>query len=192
MDNSMLNNKKLVARKLPGLYMIHCSENDYRYYGESDNVSGRLASHKSMLRRNIHPNANLQQDWNSFSESAFTINVLYIGKEWNQRGVRLKKEAELIIRDMERCYNFYASEDKRIGELNGFFNKRHSEVTLQRMRDAKKGIPNDILGRIVTICGKEYPSIAEASRQTGHSRKLIRDRVNSEEYPDWKSSSNKL
>lgn len=183
----MLNEKKLEPRKLPGLYMIHCTANDYRYYGESSNISGRLASHKSMLRRKIHPNSKLQEDWNIFSESSFSIHVLYIGEEWNDKVVRIKKESDLITHDLERCYNYYESMDKRIGALNGFFEKRHSEATLKRMREAKKGIPNDILGRKVWILGKEYPSIAEASRQTGHSRKLIRMRVNSDSYPDWKS-----
>lgn len=188
MDNSMLNEKKLEARKMPGLYMIHCLENDYRYYGETSNVSGRMSSHKSMLRRNIHPNRVLQNDWNTFSESSFSINVLYIGREWEDRAVRLKRECELISRDLDLSYNFYESMDKRIGALNGFFEKRHSEETISLMRKAKKGIPNDNLGQKVTILGKSYPSIAEASRQTGHSRKLIRIRVNSDEYCDWKLS----
>lgn len=182
----MLNeNKKIEVRRLPGLYMIHCLENDYRYYGETSNVSARLASHKSCLRRNIHPNRQLQEDWNQFFESGFSIHVLYIGKEWEDKNVRLKREAELISHDLERCYNFYESMDKRVAELNGFYKKRHSEISLQRMRDAKKGIPNDNLGRKIIILGKDYPSIAEASRQTGHSRKLIRTRVDSESYPDW-------
>lgn len=185
MDNSMLNETKLEARKIPGLYMIHCLENDYRYYGETSSVSGRLASHKSMLRRKIHPNSKLQQDWNKFSESSFSITVLYIGREWEDKILRLKRESELIARDLDKCYNFYESMDKRIGQLNGFFQKRHSEATLKLMREAKKGVPNDKLGRKVIIVGKDYPSIAEASRQTGHSRKLIRFRVNSEKYPDW-------
>lgn len=188
MDNSMLNEKKLAARMLPGLYMIHCLENDYRYYGESSNISGRLASHKSMLRRKIHPNKFLQEDWNRFSEDNFAIYVLYIGKEWEERVLRLKRESELIGRDLEKCYNFYESPSKRIGELNGFFKKRHSEASLKLMREAKKGIPNESLGRKITIQGKDYPSIAEASRQTGHSRKLIRLRINSDDYLDWKDS----
>ena len=184
----MLNEKKLELRKLPGLYMIHCLENDYRYYGETSNISGRVASHKSMLRRKIHPNCKLQDDFSKFTESAFSFQALYIGEEWKDKVVRLKKESELIGRDLERAYNFYESMDKRIGELNGFFQKRHSEATLKLMREAKKGIPNDNLGKKITVLGKKYPSITEASRQTGHSRKLIRERINSDIYPDWKYS----
>ena len=58
-DNSVLN--RILPRKQPGIYMVHCIKNDWRYYGESSNVSGRLASHKSLLNRKIHPNKNLQK-----------------------------------------------------------------------------------------------------------------------------------
>lgn len=45
-SNSVL--KKLYPQKKPGLYMIKCNITKRRYYGESANVSGRLASHKSL------------------------------------------------------------------------------------------------------------------------------------------------
>lgn len=186
MDNFVLNGKELSPRKLPGLYMIHCLSNDYRYYGETGNISGRIASHRSCLRRNIHPNKKLQEDWNKFS-SNFTFVILYMGNEWVKRQDRLVKEALLIGADFERCYNFFESQDKRIGELNPFFKKRHSESTIRLMKEAKSGVPNEALGRKISIHGKEYPSIAQASRDTGHSRKMITRRVGSDEHPDWRA-----
>lgn len=59
-DNSVQS--QIQPRKQPGIYMIRCKKNDWRYYGESKNVSGRLASHRSMLNRQIHPNKRLQLD----------------------------------------------------------------------------------------------------------------------------------
>lgn len=59
-DNSV--QKQIQPRKKSGIYMIRCKKNDWRYYGESSNVSGRLASHRSMLKRQIHPNKRLQLD----------------------------------------------------------------------------------------------------------------------------------
>ena len=50
---------------------------------------------------------------------------------------------------------------------------------------AKKGIPNDKLGKKISIEGKIFPSIAQASRELGHSRKLIRLRMNSVDFPDY-------
>jgi hypothetical protein len=52
-DNSVPN--QIQPRKQPGLYMIRCTQNDWRYYGESQNVSGRLASHRSLLNRKFIP-----------------------------------------------------------------------------------------------------------------------------------------
>ena len=104
LDNSVLNistttdeiNTLISPRKQPGLYMIHCQTTDYRYYGESENVSGRLASHKSMLRRKIHSNAVLQSDWNLFDEKDFQFVVLYMGEDWKEKAIRRKMESSLI------------------------------------------------------------------------------------------------
>ena len=85
-------------RKQPGLYMIHCQATDYRYYGESENVSGRLASHKSMLRRKIHSNTVLQSDWNLFDEKDFQFVVLYMGEDWKEKATRLKMESSLNLK----------------------------------------------------------------------------------------------
>lgn len=193
MNNSMLNSSDpKERRKAPGLYMVLCLANDYRYIGETSNISGKLASHKSTLRRKIHPNKKLQDDWNLFGENYFDFVILYIGEEWILREKRLQTEALLISQNSEKCYNFFESYDKRIGPLNPFFQKRHSEITKKRMSLAKKDIPNDKLGRKISICGQIFPSIAEASRVLGHSRKLIRTRINLIEFPDWKEIENKI
>ena len=165
--------------------MILCLANDYRYIGESSNVASRFAGHRRDLRRNIHNNESLQKDFNLYGESAFSFTVLYMGEEWKERLIRIKKESQLIIENVERCYNTYAEMSDRIGELNGFYGKRHSETTRKLMSEQKKGVPNDLLGRKISIEGKEYPSIAEASRQLNHSRKMIRTRINDMTFKDW-------
>ena len=186
MDNSVLNKSQLFPRKAPGIYMVLCLANDYRYYGETSNVSGRLSSHKSTLRRKIHHNEKLQEDWNMYGEDQFNFVVLYIGEDWKMRPDRLTMESNLIMQNNKRCYNMFESFELRVNELNPFFQKRHSKITKQHMSLAKKDIPNDILGKKISINGKLYPSIAQASRDLGHSRKLIRIRINSSDFPDWK------
>ena len=192
MDNSVLNRSTtgdrespLEARKLPGLYMIHCLATDYRYYGESDNVSIRIASHKSMLRRKIHPNAVLQSDWNHLTADSFKFVVLYMGEDWTAKKARLKMEHSLIVKDIERVYNCFDSFENRTGEKNPFYKRRHSEKTKALLSMAKKGIPNDLLGKKISIDGQKFPSIAEAGRALGHARKTIRIRITSPDYPDW-------
>ncbi len=179
---------RIQPRKQPGLYMIRCTQNDWRYYGESSNVSGRISSHKSILTRKIHANYLLQADWNKFGCSCFEFHVLYMGPQWEDSSVRRGKELELIVLDRTLCYNIVESAS-RPGEQNPFFGRVHTEETKRRIGDAMRGVPKDSLGRQISINGQVYASIAEASRQTTHSRKLIRDRVDTSAYPDWKSLS---
>lgn len=183
----MLNKSTIfLPRKLPGLYMILCVANDYRYYGETMNVSGRIASHKYMLRRKIHRNQNLQKDWNLYNETNFEFVVLYIGVDWKLKKDRLNKEVRLITENRERCYNVFESFELRTGSLNGFYKKRHSEKTKSLMSSLKKNVPNDILGKKIIIEKRIFPSISQASRELGHSRKLIRERITSINFSEWK------
>ncbi len=181
-DNSVLN--RIQSRKLPGLYMIHCLKNDWRYYGESSNVSGRLASHKSLLIRQIHPNKGLQYDWNIYGPDLFQFVVLHLGNEWEDPVIRRSKELEYIIQNRNQAYNVLDGIQKP-GDKNPFWGKTHSIETKNKIGNALRGIPNDKLGKTISINGIEYPSIAEASRQTNHSRKLIRERILNSKYPDW-------
>jgi len=171
-DNSVPN--RILPRKQPGLYMVHCVKNDWRYYGESSNVSGRLASHKSLLNRKIHPNQNLQTDWDLYGLDFFEFIVLYMGEKWTEQSIRRGKETELIILDRTQCYNIL-EDGSRPGELNPFWKRLHTPETKQKIRQALR--PNDLLGRKVSIRGLEYPSIAEASRQTNIARKTIRKKI---------------
>ena len=165
--------------------MILCTANDYRYIGETNNISLRLAGHKRDLRRKIHSNENLQKDFDLYGESLFDFTVLYIGDDWGNKQDRVKTEGQLIMNNMDKCYNTYAFMSERVGQLNFFYGKKHSQVTKKLMSEQKIGIPNDALGRKISILGVEYPSIAEAARKLGHSRKLIRIRVNNPQYSDW-------
>jgi hypothetical protein len=51
-------------------------------YGESQNVSGRLASHRSLLNRQIHPNY-LLQDYNKYEINCFDYILYFHGPKWN-------------------------------------------------------------------------------------------------------------
>ena len=120
----MLKSKIILSpRHFPGLYMILCLTNDYRYYGETSAVSGRIASHKSMLRRQIQINRELQNDWNLYGESFFDFVVLYIGEDWKSKTDRLSMESQLITQSRERCYNVFESYEFRTGDLNSFYKK---------------------------------------------------------------------
>ena len=94
-------------------------------------------------------------------------------------------DKQLINQNSERCYNFFESFSLRVDSLNPFYKKRHSEKTKKLMSLAKKNIPNDNLGKKIKIEGQFFPSIGEASRCLGHSRKLIRRRINLTKFSEW-------
>lgn len=122
---------QIQPRKQPGLYMVRCVQNDWRYYGESQNVSGRLSSHRSLLNQKIHPNTALQVDWNTYGSENFDFVVLFMGKNWNDLSVRRGKELELIILDRTLCYNIYEGISKP-GEKNPFWGKLHTPETKKK------------------------------------------------------------
>ena len=175
----------LKPRMQPGVYMILCLVNDYRYYGETSNISHRIAGHRRDLRRKKHGNDNLQTDWNAFGEDNFEFSVLFIGESWHLRERRLEKETELILNHPGQVYNTYAAMTDRVKELNSFYGRKHSESTKALIRALQRGKPKDQLGLPISIEGETYPSLAEASRRLGHSRKTIRDRLKDPERDNW-------
>lgn len=158
--------------------MIRCVQNDWRYYGESSNLSGRLASHRRLLTRTNHPNVGLQTDWSTYGPEAFEFTVLYNGPDWSKVHDRRGRETELIVRDRDRAYNVLESPHGRSGDPCGFWGRLHSPETKQKMRLALRGDPDDKPGRSVSVNGTIYPSLAEASRRTSLARKTLRKRVN--------------
>jgi hypothetical protein len=175
--NRITELKKIRARKQAGIYMIRCTFNDWRYYGESTNVAGRLASHKSTLNSKIHPNKALQLDWNTYGADSFEFLVLFLGPDWDNDIKRRGKELELVVADRDRAYNVLA-ENPRSKETNSFWDRTHTPEAKQKIREALTGQPNDLLGKAVSIDGVVYPSLAEASRVTGIARKTIRLKAN--------------
>nr|ALO63403.1 putative GIY-YIG homing endonuclease [Carteria sp. SAG 8-5]ALO63405.1 putative GIY-YIG homing endonuclease [Carteria sp. SAG 8-5] len=170
-ENSVPNQIQIRPRKQTGIYMIRCIDNDWRYYGESNNVSGRLSSHRSLLSRNIHPNTGLQNDWNKFGADHFEYVVLYMGDAWESRDLRQGKELELIVLNREIAYNIL--EESKNGEKNPFWGRVHTPEAKRKISEAMKGIPNDKLGKKISVNGVIYPSLAEASRQTNMARKTL-------------------
>ena len=175
-DNSVPNRNR--PQKQPGIYMILCLKNDWRYIGESCNISGRLASHKSMLARKIHPNVGLQTDWSFYGPEAFEFSVLYLGPQWSEAFLRRGKETELIVLNRDLCYNVLSHVNDRGGEKNGFWKRVHTPETKRKLSLALKGLPNDKLGKRISVRGQVYPSLAEASRQTTMARKTLRKKLN--------------
>jgi group I intron endonuclease len=67
--------------KLSGIYTITNKVNGKLYIGSSNDMKGRLSSHKSCLKRNLHRNTHLQRAWNKYGESNFEFEILEECKE---------------------------------------------------------------------------------------------------------------
>lgn len=89
----------------PGIYQILNKKNGKIYYGESQNIAGRLSQHFYQLESNIHWTVSLQKDWNSFEATDFFWKILEIGPEWADSKKRLHKEKQLIKMSSHNCYN---------------------------------------------------------------------------------------
>jgi hypothetical protein len=172
-ENNPVPNR-MAPRNLPGVYMVLCLENNKRYYGQSGNVSGRLSAHKSRLRAGTHEVKKLQDDFNTYGEVGFEFTPIWMKKD-STPTQRLAIEAENIARFHEICYNRILTPDRK-GSNNPFFGRRHSPETLKIMsrvkcENNKDNIPE---GLAINLNGTIYPSMAEASRKTNHSRDTIR------------------
>ncbi len=176
----------------PGIYMILCTSNGKRYYGESLNISVRMSKHLYELKKAKHPNKALLRDWTLFGGECFDFQVIAMGPEWALESDRIEKEVALISEDRSRCYNTYAEMSDRVQKKNPFYGKAHSEGSKRRMSESSKGVANTKLGSLIEIEGVQYDSYAEASRVLDMDRKTISKRVQSRSvrFSNWKLISN--
>jgi len=184
--------------------MILCKVNGKRYYGESSDISVRLAKHRYELKNGIQGNQFLQSDWTLYGKDSFEFQIIQmpelrsgcprrgVGEEWGTKESRIEVESTLIKGDRARCYNTYAVISERTGLANSFWGKNHTPESKKKMSDSSKGIPNKLLGSRIEINGVRYASYSEASRLLNIDRKTIEKRVKSttDRFSGWKVISN--
>jgi len=61
---------------ITGIYLIQNKINGKNYVGSSININCRWNKHKSLLRRGLHKNENLQIEWNKYGEDCFKFEVV--------------------------------------------------------------------------------------------------------------------
>ncbi len=61
----------------PGVYIIYCHTNKKAYIGSSNKVNLRLNHHRCDLRADKHGNQHLQNAWNLYGESSFSMGLLH-------------------------------------------------------------------------------------------------------------------
>ena len=138
-----------------GIYQIHCIKTNKTYIGESQNILERLSTHVGNLNRFTHDCLELQADWSKYGKEYFTIEVLYIGPEWQNSVKRIAKQDECITNlPLHQRYNPNPSN-------------------------------NGIYRQILKIDNSIFPSIASAAKALEVSETTIRRRLNSVKYPNY-------
>lgn len=191
------------APKVPALYIIKHIPTEKFYVGQTSELGRRLSHHFGHLRNNVHACYRIQELFNNGSESefAFKYTVIHDNQErYDLEEFILSKysNSELLLNtvvDGETWIHERNSEmldgyrkklskaaSKRVGELNSFYGKSHSEETKQRLKEANTGKENPNCWKSVVINGKYYKNLQDASEDIGIPLETVSHRVNNDNY----------
>jgi len=110
-----------------GVYEILNTTNGKRYVGSAVSLRKRKRDHWSVLRRDAHRNAHLQNAWNKYGEDAFAFEVLEC---W---------EPEFLV-SMEQWWMNMLKPEYNIAPVAGSsLGVTHTHETRKNMSKAKKG-----------------------------------------------------
>lgn len=107
--------------------------NNKIYIGSSVDLNCRWRNHLYRLRKNIHPNNFIQNDFNKCKENAFVFEIV----EFCSKNDIVEKEQIWVNKfydNQYKCYNL-----RRLVSSNLGF--KHSEKTKKLMSEKRKGIP---------------------------------------------------
>lgn len=143
-------------------YKITCSGNNKIYYGSSKSFRNRKTRHLYYLRHNEHINKHLQNAFNKYGEDSFEFELL---EEFDNRDSMLDAEQKLIDSSYGESFNKSKSSKspQLFGEKNGFFGKKHTQETKDKISAVHKGKRNWRAKIVITDKGI-YTSIDMACR----------------------------
>lgn len=165
-----------------GIYKIQNKINGKCYVGSAVDFKGRFASHKSFLRKNIHPNKKLQHSWNFHGPDAFLFLIVEnVPKEdLIQREQFWIDSTNVVVEGYNICPNagstlgvipsresIEKSRAKNIGRKNTLEAKK-------RMSEARRGVSVSQATRdkiSATLRGR--PSLNIGRKHTDETRKKI-------------------
>jgi len=142
----------------PTIYCIENIVNNKKYIGSTNNLSKRWRSHRNLLSNNTHSNVHLQTAWNLYGKDKFRFHVI---EENIEHYILLEREQYYIqlydVLDREKGYNIAKNtsapmdgrkhteislvkmKEAKYGEKNSFFGKHHTEETKKKLRETKIG-----------------------------------------------------
>lgn len=118
-------------KRIPVIYCIENTLNNKKYIGRSSYGNKRISEHIRSLKKGSHYNDYLQRSWNSDGESSFIFYII------------LECDSHEDLDYWEEYYiNFYKTSEHLFGynlDTGGSCNKRHSEETINKIREAHIG-----------------------------------------------------
>ncbi|GEM_PF-2993593 len=152
---------KKAERKL-GIYQIICKENNMVYIGSTVDTYERWLTHRWALRKGVHHNGSLQQDFDQFGESSFTFEILEEVKDKDELSQREQYFLDKIKNKYNLAPNSYSlldykhskeSKEKirksQAGENNSFYGKTHTKENREMLSKKARG-ENNPTARLTT------------------------------------------
>ena len=123
MDNLLVIDK---VKNKSGIYVLINLKNLKIYLGKAENLYSRKSCHFSQLKKNLHGNKELQEDYNLFGKDSFNFKVLEYVKEEDE------------LNERERFWYDLFNYAERLYNVNGFREKTevssvdHSKITVEQ------------------------------------------------------------
>jgi group I intron endonuclease len=156
-----------------GVYQIFNEITNEEYIGSSRNLKNRLASHKSRLRHNKHPNQHLQNAWNLYGENNFYFQVLENCIDYNKLLEREKKLISIFTPDynIAKVENnaFYHSEETKLKiSIKSKYKFKKNPLLIENSKKAVRKAFESNTGRKHSVLSKLNMSIAAKKRGCSH------------------------
>ena len=171
-----------------GIYCIENKINHMKYIGQSVNIRKRWQEHRRDLNKGLHHNDNLQNAWNLYGSHSFLFTVLELCDKESLDELEKRWVATFDTMDRKHGYNIgtpggccmlrrhhtLASRMKMskwrklhtIGKDNGFYGKKHTKSTLDKISKKLKGrfsgANNPMYGKVSPMRGK---SMSDESKE---------------------------
>lgn len=181
---NLLENE-LNQRPLSGLYTIICLSNRKQYIGQSNNVPNRLSKHLSELKHNRHFCKELQNDFNMYQHQNFIFQRLALAEGFDKELREVIETNVIESIPKQSLYNKFSSLSERKGNKNGFYGHKHTVQAKKKISLANSGSKVKRIRKPLQIDNIVYNSVAEAERQTGIARRLIRERCHAEYHKNY-------
>ncbi len=117
-------NKKELVRKYKetvqpmGVYQIKNTINGRLFIGSAKNLTGKMNSHKFQLKNGLHPNKEMQKEYNEVGDRGFSFEVLDYLEPKEEMNYDYTKELETL-------------EDMWIQKLQPFNDKGYNKIKIR-------------------------------------------------------------